>query len=133
MLLARDGMSDIPIHYIDPVAVHAPITNPRARLYMDMLTSADRAFSALERAWLFGLIDTRARRTHGLAECCFVRAVSGTIRGEYTSMARRLRGEAPAGIEIDDGCGNGPGFDGGRALRIAASPSPHDLHVRAVP
>lgn len=134
MLLARDGMSDIPIHYIDPVAVHAPITNPRARLYMDMLTTADHAFSALERAWLFGLIDTRARRTHEAALRKAVRAVSGTIRGEYTSMARRLRGEPPSAVEANvDGRGNGPGRDDDHALRIAATPSIHELRVRAVP
>ncbi|MGE5865653.1 MAG: hypothetical protein ACM32J_11230 [Rhizobacter sp.] len=110
LLLARDGMSDIPIHYIDPIAVHAPITNPRARLYMDMLTAADQAFSALERAWLFGLIDTRARRTHEAALRKAVRAVSGTIRGEYTQMARRLRGEPVAASDSDSdsdsGCDN---------------------------
>ena len=52
----------MPIRYADPVTVSAPIVHPAARTYLRVLSTADDAFASLERAWLLGLVDTRARR-----------------------------------------------------------------------
>lgn len=122
-LLAHDGMADIPIQYVDPAAVVAPIANPRARMYMDMLMAADVAFSALERAWLFGLVDTRARRAHEASLRKAVRAVGSTIRSEYTAMARRVRGEpVPDSASTQDAV---------LAASTALAAGRPDLHARA--
>ena len=138
-LLAQDGMADIPIQYVDPAAVVAPIANPRARMYMDMLMAADQAFSALERAWLFGLVDTRARRAHEAALRKAVRAVGSTIRSEYTAMARRVRGDPvtnpasapvavlPSSTELAEA---GSVLHGGATAAPAAHPAPRSTGCR---
>jgi len=90
-LLAAQGLADVPIRYATPVTVSAPIVHPAARTYLRVLSAADDAFASLERAWLLGLVDTRARR---IEEARFRKALRGTatlVREQYSAMARVLR------------------------------------------
>lgn len=90
-LLAAQGLADVPIRYADPVTVSAPIVHPAARAYLRVLSTADDAFASLERAWLLGLVDTRARRLEEARFRKALRGVSTRVREQYSAMARVLR------------------------------------------
>ncbi|ARN20551.1 hypothetical protein [Piscinibacter gummiphilus] len=95
-LIAAQGLADVPIRYADPVTVAAPIVHPAARTYLRVLSTADDAFASLERAWLLGLVDTRARRIEEARFRKVLRGISTRVREQYSAMARVLR-EARAG------------------------------------
>lgn len=90
-LLSAQGLADVPIRYADPVTVSAPIVHPAARTYLRVLSTADDAFASLERAWLLGLVDTRARRIEEARFRKALRGISTRVREQYSAMARALR------------------------------------------
>lgn len=90
-LLAAQGLANVPIRYADPVTVAAPIVHPLAHVYLRVLSVADDAFSALERAWLLGLVDTRARRGEEARFRKALRGIATLVREQYSQMARLLR------------------------------------------
>lgn len=89
--LVQHQLADVPIHYAAPLTVWAPIANPHAREYLETLVDADDTFACVERAWLLGVIDTRARRAEEARLRKAVRSIGLAIRSAYSAMARHLR------------------------------------------
>jgi hypothetical protein len=111
-LLAAQGLADVPIRYADPVTVSAPIVHPAARTYLRVLSAADDAFASLERAWLLGLVDTRARRIEEARFRKALRGISTRVREQYSAMARALReARAPAAPLAEPGGEPAPSND----------------------
>lgn len=138
-LLGAHPLGDIPIRYPEVPPIDAPIAHPQARGYMEALQAADAAYAAVERAWLFGVVDTRERRTLEASFRKAIRSIGNTIRSEYSEMARRLRppsgpdaSAAPAGPAPDPTepqlPGDGPGRTDGLPRTGSRRPAP-----RAVP
>jgi len=111
-LLAAQGLADVPIRYAAPVTVSAPIVHPAARTYLRVLSTADDAFASLERAWLLGLVDTRARRIEEARFRKALRGIGTRVREQYSAMARALReARAPAAPPEEPGGEPAPSND----------------------
>jgi len=112
LVLAAQGLADVPIRYAAPVTVSAPIVHPAARTYLRVLSTADDAFASLERAWLLGLVDTRARRIEEARFRKALRGIGTRVREQYSAMARALReARAPAAPPEEPGGEPAPSND----------------------